>query len=343
MADTLVIDGARGEGGGQVLRTSLSLAAITGRTIRIDNIRARRAKPGLQRQHLTCVKAAAAICDAELRGAQVGSGRVDFAPQAVRAGDYTFDIGSAGGTGLVLQTVIPILLGAPGPSTVTVIGGTHNPMAPCFDFLARAFAPILARMGGGLTLAIERHGFYPAGGGRVTCAITPASWRSIALCDRGPVTRRAARVILARLPTHVGDRELAVVQARLGWAPDECAVVATEAVSSGNALLLEVERGGVVELITGFGEKGVRAELVAERACDELAATLAADAPVGPHLADQLLLPMALAARAGAGRSGLRTGPLTLHPTTNLDTIGLFLGVPRRTAEDGGAVEIAIG
>ena len=340
--DQLIIDGARGEGGGQVLRTSLSLAAITGRAVRIDNVRARRAKPGLQRQHLTCVKAAAAICDGELRGASVGSGRVDFTPGAVRAGDYTFDIGSAGGTGLVLQTVIPILLGAPGPSTVTVIGGTHNPMAPCFDFIAGAFAPLIARMGGGLTLTIERHGFYPAGGGRVTCAVTPAAWTPIEVSTAGPVTRRSARAIVARLPTHVAERELAIVRERLGFAADECAIVPVPAASPGNTLLLEIERGGVTEIVTAFGEKGVRAELVAATACDELEAMLAVDAPVGPHLADQLLLPMALAARAGAGRSAIRTGPLTLHTTTNLDTIALFLDVKRQRTEADGTNELAI-
>lgn len=341
--DQLVIDGARGEGGGQVLRTSLSLAAITGRTVRIDNVRARRAKPGLQRQHLTCVKAAAAICDGELRGASVGSGRVDFSPGAVKAGDYTFDIGSAGGTGLVLQTVIPILLGASAPSTVTVIGGTHNPLAPCFDYLARAFAPMLARMGAAIALTVERHGFYPAGGGRVTCAITPAAWTPLDACTAGPVTRRAARVIVARLPTHVAERELAIVRERLGVTAGECAIDSVPAASPGNALLLEIERGGITEIATGFGEKGVRAELVAARACDEIDAMLATDAPIGPHLADQLLVPMALAARAGAGRSVIRTGELTLHTTTNLDTIGLFLDVKRQRREVDGAIELAIG
>lgn len=196
------------------LRTSLSLAAITGRAVRIENIRARRAKPGLQRQHLTCVKAAAAICDGALRGASVGSGRVDFTPGAVRAGDYTFDIGSAGGTGLVLQTVIPSARRA---------GAEHGyrhrrhpqPDGAVLRLPAGAFAPLIARMGGQLTLTIERHGFYPGGGGRVTCAITPAAWTPILILHTaGPVTRRAARVIVARLPTHVAERELAIVRER---------------------------------------------------------------------------------------------------------------------------------
>jgi RNA 3'-terminal phosphate cyclase (ATP) len=313
---TLTIDGSAGEGGGQVLRTSLALAAITGRAVRIDNVRARRSKPGLQRQHLTCVLAAAEVCGARVRGGSVGSGRVDFEPGPIVAGEYAFDIGTAGSTGLVLQTVLPILLHAGGASRVTIRGGTHNPKAPCSDFLRTTFLPLI----GGVSLEVARHGFYPAGGGQVACTIEGGARRAIDLTAAAPVTRRRARAIVARLPTHVATRELAVVRDRFGWAADECEIVEVDAASPGNALLLEVERSGVTEVVTGFGEKGVRAELVASLACDELAAYEAHGAPVGEHLADQLLLPMAL---ARAGR--YLTGPLSLHSTTNLDVIAAFL------------------
>jgi RNA 3'-terminal phosphate cyclase (ATP) len=333
------IDGSFGEGGGQILRTSLALAAITGRAIRIDNVRARRAKPGLQRQHLACVRAAAEVCGATVRGASVGSGRVDFEPGPVRAGEYAFDIGTAGSTGLVVQTVLPILLGAGAPSRVVVTGGTHNPMAPPFDFLARAFVPALRAMGAQIELELERPGFVPVGGGRVACTITPAPLGPLpaAYLDGGAITRRRACVISSRLPSHVAARELDVVRARLGWSADEHEVREVSAASAGNALLLEVERGGVVELVTGFGERGTRAERVAGLACDELEAFLARDVPVGEHLADQLLVPMAL---AGAGR--FRTGPLSLHARTNLDVIERFVPLRFDVAEQGAAVVVSV-
>ncbi len=324
MGAAVDVDGQRGEGGGQILRTSLALSVISGRPVRLRRIRAGRPRPGLARQHLTCVEAAAAICGGQLRGAELRSQRVDLTPGPVRAGDYTFTIGTAGSAALVLQTVLPPLLLADGPSRVTTEGGTHNWGAPPFDFLAGAFLPVLRRMGADVTLTIERHGFVPAGGGRLVATITPARLRAVELLDAAPVVRRSARALVARLDPTVGARELGGVRARLGWPDDACAIESVDAAGPGNALVLTVERAdGAAEVVTGFGEKGVRAELVAERACDELRAYLDADVPVGAHLADQLMLPMALAA---GGR--YRTGPLSLHATTNVETIALFLDVP---------------
>lgn len=339
VAQPVVLDGSHGEGGGQILRTALALSAITRRPLVVENIRARRERPGLQRQHLACVLAAAAICDADVDGAELGSKRLRFTPGARRGGDFTFDIGTAGSTGLVLQTVIPALLGAPVGSRVTVTGGTHNPLAPCFDFLDRVFAPVIGRMGGTLALAIESHGFYPAGGGRVTATIEPGPLAPIALVERGPITRRWATAIVCRLPTHIAARELMVVQERLELEPRECEVRDVRSPGPGNAILIELEWATGRELFTGFGEKGVRAERVADTACDEAAAWLAGDAPVGPHLADQLLLPMAL---AGGGR--FRTAAVASHATTNIDTIRAFLDVTiAMTAATGGGVEVVVG
>jgi RNA 3'-terminal phosphate cyclase (ATP) len=161
----LTIDGAHGEGGGQVLRTALGLAIVTGQPITLVDIRARRKKPGLQRQHLTAVQAAAAVGAASVAGAELGSTRLEFCPSALCSGHHRFAIGTAGSATLVLQTVLPALWAADGPSTIELSGGTHNPMAPPFDFLAQAFAPIVRRMGAGLDLELLRHGFFPAGGG----------------------------------------------------------------------------------------------------------------------------------------------------------------------------------
>jgi RNA 3'-terminal phosphate cyclase (ATP) len=317
------IDGSRGEGGGQILRTSLALAAITRRPLRVTSIRARRSKPGLQAQHVACVEAAARICGAGVGGAKIGSGVIDFAPGALRGGDFEWHIGTAGSAGLVLQTVLVPLLMAPARSRIEIVGGTHNPMAPPFDFLDRVYLPALRRMGARVTLALTRHGFYPRGGGRIVCEIEPGPLAGVAFDEATPVRRRLARALVARLPREIGEREIAVVMAQLGWRSDECGVVEVESAGPGNALILEVERDGVAEVVTAMGERGVPAERVAAAGAKEMAAYLASGVPVGAHLADQLMLPMAV---ARAGR--FRTVPLTPHATTNLETIARFLDTP---------------
>lgn len=318
----LTIDGSQGEGGGQVLRTSLALALVTQTPFRIEKIRAGRERPGLLRQHLTAVQAAARVGSAEVVGAELGSKALEFRPGAVHAGHYRFAVGTAGSAGLVLQTVLPALLRADGPSTLELEGGTHNPLAPPFDFLERVFAPLLARMGAKLELALDRPGFFPAGGGRFTARIEPArELRPLVLEERGALVARRARALVANLPAKIGAQELEVARRRLGWRENECAVLVVErSTGPGNALLLEVEFAHVSELVTGFGEKDVRAATVAERAAKELERYLACDAPVGEHLADQLVLPLALA-RGGS----FVTGEPSSHLATNLQVVERFV------------------
>ncbi|HTP65296.1 MAG TPA: RNA 3'-terminal phosphate cyclase [Geobacteraceae bacterium] len=319
----LVIDGSRGEGGGQILRTSLALSLVTGRPFRIEKIRAGRKKPGLMRQHLTAVEAAATVGRAELEEAAIGSQCLIFAPEAVKAGKYRFAMGTAGSCTLVLQTILPALMTADGPSEVVLEGGTHNPHAPPFDFLARAFLPLIGRMGPKLSAHLERPGFYPAGGGKFTVAVEPAAFlHRLDLSERGLVLNRAARAVLARLPRHIGERELAVVRARLGWNEACCRVEEVTSPGPGNIICLEIESEHCTEVFTGFGERGVSAEKVAEEAVRQVEEYLAADVPVGPHLADQLLLPMAL-----AGGGSFRTMAPTAHLTTNAEVIRKFLPV----------------
>ena len=331
MREGVAIDGSRGEGGGQILRTSLALSIVTRRPLHMTRIRAGRAKPGLRRQHLACVEAAARLCGAQVRGATLGSQELHFTPGDTFAEAIEIDIGSAGSTTLVVQTVLVPALVANTPLRLVVHGGTHNPMAPPFDFLDRVFLPHLRAMGGDVTLTLERHGFFSAEPsqrlGQLTLVTAPSTLRGITLVDAGEVTERRATSVLARLPSHIAERELAVARERLGFAPRECEVreLRSSLGVTGNVLLIEVARGSARELVTGFGEKGLRAELVAERACDEVAAFLAAGVPVGEHLADQLLLPMAV---AGAGR--FRCAPLSLHATTNIETIARFLDVKFR-------------
>jgi RNA 3'-terminal phosphate cyclase (ATP) len=325
----LTIDGSQGEGGGQILRTSLALAAITGTPVRINRIRAGREKPGLLRQHLTAVRAAAEVCGAEVGGGRLGSCELEFKPGQVRPGDYAFDIGSAGSTTLVLQTVLPPLILAAERSTIALTGGTHNPHAPPVDFLDQAFLPLINRMGPRVTVSLRRPGFYPAGGGRIEVAIEPVGKLApIELAERGPIQRRLCRAFLVGLPAHIAERELATVGRLLDW-PQECLLTCTwegdceqRLKGQGNTVSIEIESDQVTEVFTGFGQRGVRAEAVAEAAADESLRYLEAGVPVGEHLADQLLLPLALA-RGGS----FVTIPLTSHATTNIAVIGKFLDV----------------
>lgn len=319
----IVIDGSFGEGGGQVLRTSLALSIVTGKAFRIENIRAKRKKTGLQRQHLTAVNAAVQICDASAEGNVIGSGSLFFKPGKIRPGNYRFAVGSAGSCTLVLQAILPALVLADRPSELVLEGGTHNPMAPPFDFLARSFLPVLNRMGARVSAALERPGFYPAGGGRFTVKIEPTgSLKEIDLVERGELRKCLARAVVSRIPVHVAHRELKLVQDRLSLGDESLLAEEVESSGPGNFLTVEVESENITEVFTGFGERGVRAEVVAEDTVEMVLEYLASGVPVGRNLADQLLVPMAL---AGGGR--FRTLPPTMHTTTNIEVIRNFLDV----------------
>ena len=324
------IDGTHGEGGGQILRTALGLSLVTGKPFSIQNIRGKRKKPGLLQQHLTAVNAAAAIGIAELNGAKLGSAQLVFRPQSVAAGDYHFAVGTAGSATLVLQAVLPALLGADGPSTLRLEGGTHNPWAPPFDFLQQSFLSCLQRMGPVVEIDLQRHGFYPAGGGAFCAKIEPTTLTPFELYERGEVKAITATALVARLPRHIAERELAVVQKQLHLPDRACRIVeVNESHSPGNVVSIVVESEHVCEVFTGFGEKRVSAEQVARRVSQEAKAYLDSGLPVGEYLADQLLIPMALA-RGGS----FRTGPLSLHARTNIDVIEMFLDVKFAVKED---------
>lgn len=341
MSEFITIDGSMGEGGGQVLRTSIALSMTTGKPLRIVNIRAGRKKGGLLRQHLTALKAAAEVCGAGLRGADIGSREVTFEPGETVAGDYRFSVGTAGSTTLVLQTILPALMTASSPSQIMLEGGTHNPFAPPFDFIERSFLPILRKMGPEVTGRLERPGFYPAGGGRFTVAIKPSrGLRQINLLERGEIRRRECRAVVAQLPRSIGEREVKVVCETLGWTAEDARVESCrESLGPGNILVVELESDNVTEVFTGFGERGTRAEDVAKGAVKEVRRYLEAGVPVGKYLADQLLLPMAL-----AGGGSFRTLAPSLHTTTNIEVIKRFvdIGIECRPAADN-VSEIIVG
>ena len=221
----LTIDGSFGEGGGQIIRSSLALSLITGKPFRIYNVRAGREKPGLKPQHLTAVKAASEIGSARVDGAAVGASEFSFVPGQVTPGQYHFAIGTAGATMLVLQTILPPLMIAREPSVITLEGGTHNKHAPPFDFLQKAFLPLVNRTGPHISMELEHYGFYPPGGGRINVYIEPRSApRRLEIEERGEILERCARALVVKLPATIAERELAVIREHLGWADEELRV-----------------------------------------------------------------------------------------------------------------------
>lgn len=317
------LDGARGEGGGQILRTALSLAAITGRAFTLTSIRAGRSRPGLLRQHLACVNAAAASCGARVTGAHLGSQTLTFEPGSIRPGSHAFDLGSAGSTMLVAQTLLPPLLLAGGSSEIRLIGGTHNPFAPPAPFIEAAFLPLLRRMGFDLDFSLEKAGFFPAGGGRCRLRIGP-SVRPVPLdlMSRPARVPVSVRVCLAGLDRGIAEREIEAVGRVLPLDGGEIVVDPCPGThGTGNTVHVGLALDGYAEVFTAFGRLGVPAEAVGQEAALAARAFLGGRASVGEHLADQLVLPMALA----AGGSFL-TGQPSSHLRTQVETLETFVG-----------------
>lgn len=327
---TVELDGSEGEGGGQILRTGLALSMLTQRPLTISRIRARRPKPGLMRQHLACVQAAAAISGAQVHGAELGAQALHFVPGPVRAGDYSFSIASAGSCTLLLQAVLPALWLAGGPSRVQLQGGTHNPMAPCFHFLDQAFAPLLRRLGGDMQLDLHRHGFYPAGGGQLVAQIAPApaALQPFDLLTRGPLLSAHAECLAPGLARQIGTRELRVLHESLGWSGEQLRVgTARQDEGPGNVLMATLAHAHSTELITVFGERGRPAEAVAQEMVRQVQAWETSDAALGEHLADQWVLLLALACwRSGRGAAFTCT-TASEHLRTNCRVIERFLPV----------------
>jgi len=326
----IIIDGSEGEGGGQVLRTSLSLSAITGKPVRIENVRGRRKKPGLFRQHLTAFKAAAEICDAKMEGAELGSSEIAFHPGAIKGGDYEFSIGSAGATNLVAQTLLPILAHADKPSELKITGGTHAKWAPTFDFLDQAFLPQFRKMGGRTSAEIEAYGFYPAGGGAIRLAVKPTTeTHALALEDRGERVSERVVAIVANLKRGIAERELNTLLKAMNLKPEQGEIIHVDGPGSGNAVSLFLEHENVTEVFIGLGEHGTRAEAVAKGVAQQARNYIPAkdgtgqiSTAVGEHLGDQLLLPMALF-KGGV----FTTTDISQHTRTNIDIIKRFLDI----------------
>jgi RNA 3'-terminal phosphate cyclase (ATP) len=317
----LYIDGSQGEGGGQILRSALTLSMLLQQPFQLVNIRAGRAKPGLLRQHLTCVQAAAAICQAEVHGAELGADTLTFLPGTVRAGHYQFAIGSAGSTSLVLQTLLLPLALAEGPSSVIVEGGTHNGQSPSTDFLQQSFLPLLARMGLPATLTLQAYGFYPAGGGRV-CLELPGSARLTALHLQQPATEQAIQLctIASGIAAETTHRMLQTAISAL--AQPNISQQQLSVKSSGPGLMLQASMRQTQDFSLLFENVAVRGVSASQLAAETAAAVQhwrQAGVAVEEHLADQLLLPLAV-----AGCGSFTTTRPSLHCSSNIEVIRLF-------------------
>lgn len=338
----VVIDGSHGEGGGQVLRTCLSLAAITGQPVRIEQIRAGRRKPGLQPQHLTSVRAAAKICDADVEGDRLDSQSLSFVPRsAAKAGTYTFDVslaakgGSAGAVSLIFQTVLLPLALAEGTSHLTLVGGTHVAWSPPFDYLKRVYLPTLARMGITAKINLEKWGWYPLGGGIVKATVEGAAGgqglSGLDLAQRGKIQRVRGLSASSNLPKHIRGRQAGTVLQILRSAGLNPRVDEIDAPSKGQgtAVFLWAECDNALAGFTALGERGKPAEQVAGEAARDLLAFLHSQAALDRHLADQLVPPLALA----GGSSHLTTEMVTQHLLTVAWVVNQFL--PGRVRVEG--------
>jgi RNA 3'-terminal phosphate cyclase (ATP) len=345
MNEILIIDGSYGEGGGQVLRTALSLSVLLTRPVRLVNIRSRRSKPGLQAQHLTGVRAAARICDADVEGARLGSQELTFVPRtAPQPGTYTFDVAearkgrSAGAASLVFQTVLLPLALADGRSRLTIRGGTHVEWSPPFGYLKRVYLPTLARMGVRAKVHLKKWGWYPLGGGEMSAVIEGMGGggglrrlQGLTLMERGQLLRMRGVSATSNLPRHIARRQqrraLQVLRERR-FNPRIDVVDDVPSKGQGTVLFLWADFENVMAGFTGYGRLGKPAEEVAEDACREFLSYQNSGAALDPHLADQVILPLALA----AGESSFTTSQITEHLWTNVWVAEQFLG-PRFKVE----------
>jgi len=321
------IDGSFGEGGGQILRTALSLSCLFQKPFRISHIRKGRKKPGLMPQHLTCVKAMQLLSDAEVIGDRLGSSELIFKPGAVRGGEFFFDVGTAGSTSLVMQTIIPSLIFSKEKASIILKGGTHVPFSPSFDYIAEVFVPTLERLGMRIRLKIESYGFYPKGGGRVGIETFPVeSIKPLRVNERGKILRIKGYSVSGNLPLSIAERQKNAAIEKIHSeikgleCPVEIGTMSVQTPGHGTFIYILSETEYAIAGFTALGERGKRAETVGEEAVKEFIEYYSTDAALDKHLSDQLVLYLSMSKEG----SIFTTSSITQHLMTNLWAIGLF-------------------
>lgn len=340
MPATIQIDGSLGEGGGQVLRTSLALASLLQQPVSINNIRANRRQPGLKTQHLAGVLALAQITDAEVQGAHLHSTALVFKPKTLKSGKYRFEITTAGASSMLLGAILPALLFAPQPSEITITGGTHVPFSPPFHYFDGVFLPILKRLGGVVTLKLERWGFYPKGGGRIRAWVKPCrSLQGAQLTSRGDLQLlQLAACSSSDLAEHIIQREISRSETRLKAYNDKLRPQALtfDSYSPGNFVFLEATYKNSVAGFSSLGKKGRPAEEVADEVCSSFQVFENTKASVDRYISDQILLYLALA----EGSSIIIAETITNHLLTNLEIIKKFLPVSIQIENSTGHINV---
>ncbi len=318
----IVIDGGEGNGGGQVLRTALSLSVITGKPFTINDIRSKRPKPGLQAQHLTCVKALQQICNAEVKGGEIGSTTLEFIPQKINSGKYNFNIGTAGSITLLAQCVLPVLLFGDGESEVNFIGGTHVPFSPSADYFSKVFLPTVAKMGVTATFDVQRLGWFPVGGGKATLTVKPCKeLKPLNLTERKAEAKVEVSVLYSQLPETVGKRLIDSAASMLSAFNAEQKLENKEALCPGCCVFVKADYNNCTAGFSALGKLGKPAEQVGKEAAKRFLEFQNSGACVDEHLADQLLLYAVLA----NGKSEFTVEKVSQHFETNCNTIGKFL------------------
>ncbi len=337
---TIKIDGSYGEGGGQILRTSLSLSCVTKRPIEIFNIRKGRKNPGLQPQHLTCVKAAQTISDAEVHGAELQSQNLVFMPKEINGGDYSFDVGeikgSAGSASLVIQTLLLPLSYAEAPSTVTIIGGTHVPWSPSFHYLRDVFGNAISKMGYKVSLDIERWGWYPIGGGKIKAVIKPAKELSaINIAERGRLKAVTGISAVSNLPLSIAERQRdkGISILKKNGIEADIEIINAPSYGKGTFFFLLAEFENSAAGFSSLGAIGKKTEDVAGEACKELLDFIETKGAIDPHLSDQLILYTTMARM----ESDFTTSRITQHLLTNIWVIKQFMTAEIKVEEMDGA------
>lgn len=316
----LTIDASKGEGGGQIVRSALTLSLVTGKPFVLEKIRAGKRVPGLGRQHVVAVQAAVEMSGGEAEGAQVGSQVLRFTPRKVSGGTHRWNVNPGGSAVLIAQMLVPALCRASEPSEIVVEGGTHFPASPAYDHFVDSYLPLMKKLGADVRAELWRHGFPGEAGGALRVWVSPRPFARADFLQRGRIVARRALARVAKMSRAIAEREVAVLERRLRWGKPAFAVEEVDALGPGNILVVTMRHTEVSLVMTELGNRDEPAEVFANALADRMELFLATDAPVDPYLADQILVPMAM---AGGGR--FRTVEPTAHTRTQIDVLQAFL------------------